>query len=175
MDDIASEIQSTRGLLYYHFKTKEEILEAILAKSNLTAGFDTMVADLGPMPAKEALQLLIEGGMRFLESNSELVRFLHVHALLSTSEAQVLYQKVLKRYYDGVAALIGKLIRAGEIRAGVSAADAAQAIIDLIISSFVQGQVFGPSLNRGPAYRQQLIEILLEGLAPEKQRSRRAE
>jgi AcrR family transcriptional regulator len=171
MDDIASEIQSTRGLLYYHFKTKEEILEAILSKSNLTAGFDGMVAELGRMRARDALRLLIEGGLAFMENNRELVRFLHVHALLSTSEAQLLYQKVLKRFYDGVASLIEKLKRCGEVRKEVAPDDAAQAIVDLIISSFVQGQVFGPSVNRGPSYRQQLIEILLQGIAPEKRRA----
>jgi len=35
MDDIALELEATKGLLYYHFRTKEELLQAVLSDDAL--------------------------------------------------------------------------------------------------------------------------------------------
>src|ERR1043166_6022628 len=35
MDDIALELEATKGLLYYHFKTKDDLLREILGRNEL--------------------------------------------------------------------------------------------------------------------------------------------
>ena len=49
MDDIALELEATKGLLYYHFKTKEDLLREILARNELTAGFRTILDGLAEL------------------------------------------------------------------------------------------------------------------------------
>src|SRR2546428_13668586 len=86
MDDIALELEATKGLLYYHFKTKEEILEAILSENDLIEGIERGFAALPAMPLRQGLRQAIAGSLALMESNRELVRFLQVQALLSTAQ-----------------------------------------------------------------------------------------
>ena len=53
MDDIAVELEATKGLVYYHFETKEELLREILEKNELTAGFESILDGIGDRPLRE--------------------------------------------------------------------------------------------------------------------------
>src|SRR5208282_259713 len=77
MDDIATELEATKGLLYYHFETKEQILNAILAETQLIAGIEAGLTMPHGMPLAEALQQAVKRSVELMESNGELVRFLH--------------------------------------------------------------------------------------------------
>ncbi len=100
MDDIALELQATKGLLYYHFETKEQILNAILAETQLIAGIEAGLTIPQGVPLADALRQVVNRSLDLMEANGELVRFLHVQALLSGSEAELVYIQVLERLYD---------------------------------------------------------------------------
>src|SRR5229473_5501360 len=53
MDDIALELEATKGLLYYHFKTKEEILRAILANNSTVRNIEQIFDVLTTMPLRQ--------------------------------------------------------------------------------------------------------------------------
>ncbi len=120
MDDIALELEATKGLLYYHFKTKEQILNSILAENELIGGIEAgMVAPQG-LPLNEAVQLGVQRALALMEANRELVRFIHVQALLSSKEAETVYTKVLNRLYEAATRWLESFKQAGQIRPDVN-------------------------------------------------------
>src|SRR5260370_331929 len=95
----------------------------------------------------------------------ELVRFLHVPALLRGPEAEVVYTEVLDRLYSGVAQVMEHFKRSGEIRGDVSADYLARILVDLVISHFTLGEMFGEHRRPGPDFLEQSIGILLDGIS----------
>ena len=129
---------------------------------------------LKALSLEQALETIVATALALMESNRELVRFLHVHALLSTAEAQVVYSKVLKGFYDGLSEVIEHFKSLGEIRAEVSAPESAQIIVQQIMVHFIVREMFDPRDGQEPAYRRQLIDILLLGIGSDGVRARRA-
>jgi AcrR family transcriptional regulator len=164
MDDIALEIDATKGLLYYHFKTKDEILKAVLANNSLIHGIEGIFAALTTMPARQAIGVAVQGALKLMAANRELVRFLHVSALLRGPEAEVVYTEVLDRFYSGVAQVMEHFKRSGEIRGDVSTEYLARILVDLVISHFTLGEMFGEHRRPGPDFLEQSISILLDGI-----------
>ncbi|MGH7821983.1 MAG: TetR/AcrR family transcriptional regulator [Candidatus Binatia bacterium] len=174
MDDIALELEATKGLLYYHFKTKEDLLQAILANNALTSGLDAIFGGLDDASPRDALATIARRFVELMESNRELVRFIHVQALLSSAEAELVYTAVLDRLYRGGAEVIESLKRRGRIRAEVDALELARTIASLLISHVLQAQIFGPRGEPGPHYLEQTVEVLSRGIeAAARERRRR--
>jgi len=66
MDDIALELEATKGLLYYHFKTKEEILSAILKNSPVIAALESTLRRLDNAPFLEGVRTAVHGALTVL-------------------------------------------------------------------------------------------------------------
>ena len=165
MDDIALELEATRGFLYYYFKTKEEILEAIVANNDLITGIEKGIELVPTMRLAEAIQFMFRGSLSLMESNGDLVRFLHVQALLSAEQANVVYTKVLGRLQERVAQLVDHFKRTGEIRPEIEPREFARMIVDLITNLFTKRQMFGSHEPEDADYLNHLMQILLEGVA----------
>jgi AcrR family transcriptional regulator len=165
MDDIALELEATRGFLYYYFKTKEEILEAIIANNDLISGIEKGFDVVSTMPLREALQFMLRGSLAVMESNGELVRFLQVQALLSTQQAEVVYTKVLDRLEERTAQALERRQRGGEIRPHADPRHFARMIVDLVISYFIKRQLFGAREPADSGYLDHMLETLLNGVA----------
>ena len=169
MDDIALELEATKGLLYYHFKTKDEILQAVLASNSLVHGVEGMFAALPTMPVRQAIGVAAAGALKLMGAHRELVRFLHVSALLRGPEAEVVYTEVLDRLYAGVAQVMEHYKSAGEIRIDVNADYLGRLLVDLIISHFIHGEMFGEHRRQEPDFLDQCIGILLDGITKKNQ------
>ncbi len=168
MDDIALELEATKGLLYYHFATKEQILNAILAETQLIAGIEAGLAMPQGIPLAEALRQAVSRSLDLMESNGELVRFLHVQALLSGPEAELVYTKVLERLYDGSARWIEAFKSTGEVRADLNARTFGQLLVDFISSYFLLKQIFGHHAQPPREYVDGVLQILLDGISAER-------
>ncbi len=166
MDDIALELEATKGLLYYHFKTKEDLLREILARNELTAGFETMLDGLADLSLREALTTFGERLAALFEANRELARFLHVHSLLSGAEAALIYTEVLARLYGRVAELLESFRRRGLIRSEVDTSHLARVVSSLLIADLAQRFIFGRGQESGLGYLPQDLDILLHGVSP---------
>jgi AcrR family transcriptional regulator len=162
MDDIALELEATKGLLYHHFKTKDEILNTILTQNDLIAGIEAaMVAPEGVSPV-DAVRAAVRGGLALLESNRQLVRFLHVQALLSTREAELVYTKVLNRLYEAAARWLESFKQSGQVRADVDTRALGRFMVDAISHHFLVREVFGPETT--PGYLDGMLDILRQGI-----------
>jgi AcrR family transcriptional regulator len=165
MDDIAIELEATRGFLYYYFKTKDEILEAIIANNDLISGIEKGFDLVSTMPLREALQFMVRGSLALMEANGELVRFLQVQALLSTQQAEVVYTKVLDRLEERAAQALQQRRLGGEIRADTDPRHFARMIVDLVISYFIKRQLFGAREPADSGYLDRMLETLQNGVA----------
>ncbi len=163
MDDIALELEATKGLLYYHFKTKDEILNSILAENELISGIEAgMVAPQG-LPLNEAVQLGVRRALALMDANRELVRFIHVQALLSSKEAEMVYTKVLNRLYEAATRWLESFKHAGQIRPDVNTRDLGRFLVDAISNHFLQRQIFGSEPE--PGYLDGMLDVLRQGIA----------
>jgi AcrR family transcriptional regulator len=166
MDDIALELEATKGLLYYHFKTKDDLLREILARNELTAGFSTLLDGLDDEPLERALAVFGERLTRLFEANRELTRFLHVHSLLSRSEAAIIYQQVFATLYGKVAELLAGFKTRGAIRAELDPMALAHVVASVLLSDLTQRFVFGAEHDSGATYFPKALQILLHGIQP---------
>jgi AcrR family transcriptional regulator len=173
MDDIALELEATKGLLYYHFKTKDDLLHEILARNELTAGFATLLDGLADEPLERALTLFGERLTTLFEANRQLTRFLHVHSLLSGSEAALIYQQVFAALYGQVAELLATFKKRGAIRAELDPLALSRVVASVLLSDIAQRFVFGAEHDTGSTYFPQAFAILLHGIEPPKTPSRR--
>jgi len=174
MEDIAAELAASKGLLYYYFETKEEILNAILSNNALIAEIEKGFEALHAMPLREALQSMVRTSLERMESHRELVRFLQVQVLLSTTRAQVVYAQTLERLHAATTEVIVHFQRGGDIRADVDAADFARMIVDFITTYFAKKEMFGAHHDDPAGYLDHLIDTLLNGVCPRnKQADRR--
>jgi len=165
MDDIALELEATKGLLYYHFKAKEEILDAILSENQMIAGIEATAASLSGLPLAQALKLGVHNAIALMEADPRLVRFLHVESLLSGSQAESVYSKVLERLYDIVARGIEHYQRTGEAQADLDSRVWARLVVDLVMSYFIQRQIFGERQETPANYLDQAMDVMLHGIA----------
>lgn len=130
MDDIVGESGLSKGGLYWHFKSKDDIITAILQ-----AFFDGEMADLeqivaaeGPVPAR-LLHLGEQMAREMEEAFSLLPLSLEFYAIAARQPAvRAFLQDYYERYATHLADLVAQGIARGELRA-VEAADAATTLI----------------------------------------------
>src|SRR5215467_13931873 len=72
MDDIALELEATKGLLYHHFNTKDDLLRAILAENDLAGGIEFMFNQLRARPMRDAFVGLVRTVLGTMEHHREL-------------------------------------------------------------------------------------------------------
>ncbi|HTR61088.1 MAG TPA: TetR/AcrR family transcriptional regulator [Candidatus Binataceae bacterium] len=168
MDDIALELDATKGLLYYHFKTKEEILRAILRQSPIVGELESGLMATSEMPLAQAMRVAIHGSLALLEEHRDFIRFLHVQALLSQEEAEVVYREVI----DRLAALVEKGIdqhkETGEVRADTEPRHWARMLVTLVSSYFLELQVFEKSRKPDPEYLEYLANTMVNSITSER-------
>ncbi|MFZ0890222.1 MAG: TetR/AcrR family transcriptional regulator [Candidatus Binataceae bacterium] len=170
MDEIALELEATKGLLYYHFRTKDQILDAILAENDLVSRIEGDLMIPEGVPLAEGLRRAVSGATAVMERNAELIRFLHVQAFLSGTQADRVYTRVLDRAYGRATRWIEHFKRTGEVRADVNARAWGQLVVDLLINHFLQDLIFGR--HREAQQIDPMLDILLKGIASREGRAR---
>lgn len=164
MDDIALELEATKGLLYYHFKTKEEILSAILKQSPVIATLESGLRALDHLPFAQAVRAAVHGSMAILEAHRDFIRFLHIQALLSGKEAEVVYTEVIDRLRQSVAAGVEHFKTTGEVKPQADSTHWSNMMVSLVVSYFLQNQVFGQSHKLGTDYLDYMIDTLVSAI-----------
>ncbi len=165
MDDIALELDATKGLLYYHFKTKHDIFRAILNQSPLVPALENDLQTVIDLPLEQALRLTIHGSLRILEANRDFVRFLHVQALLSQEEAGIVYHEVLDRFRERIEQGLERRKTRGELRSDINSGHWARILMSLVTSCFLERQVFGTKRDDDSGYLEHLVGTAVNALA----------
>jgi len=120
------------------------------------------------MPLAQAMRVAIRGSLALLEEHRDFIRFLHVQALLSQEEAEVVYREVI----DRLAALVEKGIdqhkQTGEVRADTEPRHWARMLVTLVSSYFLELQVFEKSRKPDPEYLEYLANTMVNSITSER-------
>ncbi|MGH7815726.1 MAG: TetR/AcrR family transcriptional regulator [Candidatus Binataceae bacterium] len=164
MDDIALELDATKGLVYYYFSTKEDILAAIIADNPLTAGVESLIAAVKGMPIREGLHDAFMSVRKLLDSNRQLVRFLYVQSALSEAKAKAVYSGIIEKIYGMAADLVETAKKTGDVRAAIDSGGLAKFVVDFLTAEFIGEAELG-SEHRRDIFVDQVIDVLINGIA----------
>jgi AcrR family transcriptional regulator len=96
IDEIAREANVPKSLIYYHFKSKEDILQVLV--DNFIKDYLSLISEAGEDTHQEKAQQLT-GRMKdtyyeFGQKNADLIRVILIDSLKKTNEKPVLFQIV---------------------------------------------------------------------------------
>ena len=133
-NDILGRIGIARGTLYYHFKSKEDILNAIIERinSSLIARASTIASDTS-LPVIERFVMTIAGLKVDSEIGNEIIDQVH------KPQNALMHQKMQKNLIEGIVPVIVRLVEEGKAQRIFNMEYPAETIEMLIIYS---GTVF---------------------------------
>ena len=133
-NDILDRIGIARGTLYYHFKSKEDILNAIIERinSSLIARASTIASDTS-LPVIERFVMTIAGLKVDSEIGNEIIDQVH------KPQNALMHQKMQKNLIEGIVPVIVRLVDEGNTQGIFNMKYPAETIEMLIIYS---GTVF---------------------------------
>lgn len=133
-NDILDRIGIARGTLYYHFKSKEDILNAIIERinSSLIARASTIASDTS-LPVIERFVMTIAGLKVDSDIGNEIIDQVH------KPQNALMHQKMQKNLIEGIVPVIVRLVEEGKAQGIFNMEYPAETIEMLIIYS---GTVF---------------------------------
>ena len=140
MDDIALELQATKGLLYHYFRSKEELLKAVLQEHPLRVGIETLEQSVPAGDLRRALSdvaLLSLGQMR---EHRAFIRFLLLQAHYSHEQAELVRRELLDRWMAIFQSIIAAHLPEG---ARPKAQSLATQLVDILVASFIRSELGG--------------------------------
>src|ERR1700691_198078 len=112
-DAIAREARVNKALLYYYFKDKETLYDAVL--DNAFSSLKTTVFRVldGDLPPREKMMAYIGAYFDFIASNQDYPRLMQ-SAMMRAREGQSLHiDKLIKNYFQPIFARVSELLRQG--------------------------------------------------------------
>lgn len=168
IDRIAKDIKATKGLVYYYFRSKEDILSAMTEAFDFRPAIAHIGAIDASIPLAQAVSLLIRGSIRVLDSRSDYIRFLYTEGQFLDRKSESLMRSILGVWADATGDFLKKRMDAGELRTHDTSITA-QHLTDVILAYYIRTRVVHPALRkktRGADYFNVWIETFLHGLAP---------
>jgi len=108
MSEVARSARVSKALIFWHFKTKEELFFAVLNRLLEPYVLD-FAEESGALDEKSQILRLIESYLLFVRDNASSIRFFVAQLLHDQSSSESLTGQVL-RLYDGYRALLVDLI-----------------------------------------------------------------
>lgn len=107
--DLLEELGIARGTLYYHFKSKEDILDAMISRLS-----DSLVCQAAEIAGDKSSPVL-ERLTRMIQSlNVDNALGREIMSLIHKPQNALMHQKLQERMLTGVVPLVAKLIREGQ-------------------------------------------------------------
>lgn len=153
--DIAAATGTAHGLVYHYFRSKDELLEAILERYAFLPRLQSILAVSPDRPAAEVLAEIAHGLSHVLGERPELLRLVVAESATNPIVAQALARVT----EEGLALVTGYLrarIKAGELRIHDPSVPA-RALFWAIITKHL-----GPTDADG--FETDLVEVLLDGI-----------
>jgi AcrR family transcriptional regulator len=108
MSEVAREARVSKALIFWHFKTKEELFVAVLNRL-LEPYFIDFAEEAAAMDERAQIEKLVEAYLSFVRDNASSVRFFLAQMLHDQGLSQGLNDQVLK-LYSGYRAMLVELI-----------------------------------------------------------------
>src|SRR5215213_4485715 len=154
--DLAAEADVAQGLIYYYFKSKDELLAAIFVRHNPLPEIQAIIAQLDGLPVQEGLLLFAQRLAQALSEKRSVIRLL-MRELLSPRPLPL--EHVLT-FRQGVVTLLSTYLQqrmaAGEVREHDPLLS-----IHMLVSSLLILMVLDQPLE---PYVPRLVETTLDGI-----------
>ncbi len=149
-NDILNEVKIARGTLYYHFKSKEDILDAMICRMTgqlmVTAA---MIAKQTDIPLLERLAKTIIS----LNVNSSLG--MEVMEQMHKPQNALMHQKMQEQLLSGIVPILTELVKEG-INEGILSTDYPTETVEMLI--LYSGEAFDTLKEQTEAERQQRMQ-----------------
>jgi len=142
MDDIAFQLEATKGLLYHYFRSKEELLKAVLQEHPLRVGIETLERGLPSGDLRGSLSDVALLSLREMKEHRAFIRFLLLQAQSSQEQHELVFRELIDRWTHVFESIIeAHLLDNG----GPSAQYLAAQLVDVLLSAFLRGELGGRS------------------------------
>jgi len=164
MDDIALELEATKGLLYHYFRSKKDILTAILQEHPLRVAIEQFEQGVPATDLREALTIASILSLNMMRENRPFIRFVMLQMQSSREQAEVVLQEIIDRWTAAYEQMIRLYTRA---RRHSVAPLAARQLVDLILASFIRNELVGEPGEHLESYALEAVETVLSRISNE--------
>jgi len=142
MDDIALELEATKGLLYHYFRSKEDLLKAVLKEHPLRLGIETLEKGLPAGDLRGSVSEVALLSLREMTQHRAFIRFLLLQAQSSQEQHELVFRELIDRWTHIFESIIEThLPDNGSPRAQYLATQ----LVDVLLSAFLRSELGGRS------------------------------
>jgi AcrR family transcriptional regulator len=133
MSEVAREAKVSKALIFWHFKTKEELFVAVLNKLLEPYVID-FAEESEKLDAREQIRKLIGGYVNFVRENASSVSFF-LRRFMSGEEMPEAFTEQIRRLYDLYKALLIDRIRLAQEQGLCSRSNQAEAAANFVLAA----------------------------------------
>ena len=133
MSEVAREARVSKALIFWHFKTKEELFVAVLNRL-LEPYFIDFAEEAAVMGERAQIEKLVESYLAFVRDNASSVRFFLAQMLHDQRLSESLNEQVLK-LYGGYRAMLVELIASAQQKGICTRRSAPESVAAFLLSA----------------------------------------
>jgi len=172
--DIARQAGITDAAIYYHFESKQELLEALVEERGFLNSLQNLARLQADAPLKETLQWVARGAINIMDQNRDFLRLIIMEGLGGDEAALQQYDRLLGLWEDALTSVLRRYEDKGELPQN-SPATVARHIIYTILMAFEQS-LLGRHVSPGATSEERrnalskfvtpALDHIIHGLAP---------
>ena len=147
---IARDVGITNAAIYYHFDSKQELLEALLEERGIVPALQELQQATTEFPPRVGLLAIARNAMSRMQSNRDFLRLVLMEALGGEAVAVAVYRRNMELWEKGVSRFLKAYAQRGQVRQ-VDIEVTARQIVTLVVATFLGDLVgrFGSYQDKG--------------------------
>lgn len=169
--DVAHEAGITTGLIYYYFKSKEDLLKAVLEERSPVQVITQVTPDMLEQPPEVLLPQMLLRVLSIVESEQfvSLIRVFLPEILQNTAQISPIALGLFQRVFLFLSNYLKVQVAKGTVRADLDVDRTAQVIVSSIMGMVLRRQIIhDPSVLNYTQKEviQTILDIILQGIKP---------
>jgi len=164
--DIARLVGITDAAIYYHFSSKQELLEALVEEKGFIHRLQALEQVVPRVPLREQLAAIARGAVEIMDENRDFLRLIVVEGLAGDQAMSNQYKRLVGQWERALTTVLSRYQEQGDLT-GVDLESLARQIIYIILGPFLDswmGRRWGPELDAHQR-RQALASFAAEAIA----------
>ncbi|MCJ7511215.1 MAG: TetR family transcriptional regulator [Dehalococcoidia bacterium] len=147
---IARDVGITNAAIYYHFASKQELLEALLDEKGIVPALQELQQATTEFPPRVGLLAIARQAMSLMQSNRDFLRLVLMEALGGEATAVAVYRRNIELWEKGVSRFLKAYAQRGLLRQ-VDVEMTARQIVIMVLTVFLGDLVgrFGSHQSKG--------------------------